>query len=71
MRVVTMAAVACLGIGLAGCGDTTASRSLSGGALGAGGGAIIGAIAGSDRWRRRPAGRLSLRSAQKRQHRLT
>ena len=47
MRAFSLAAVLCLGLGLAGCGDTTASRSLSGGALGAGGGAIIGALAGS------------------------
>jgi hypothetical protein len=32
---------------LAGCGDTTASRTLSGGAIGAGGGAVIGAMAGN------------------------
>ena len=36
-----------LGLGLAGCGDTTGSRTLSGGAIGAGGGAAIGAIAGN------------------------
>ena len=32
---------------LAGCGQTTASRSLSGGAIGSAGGAAIGAIAGN------------------------
>jgi hypothetical protein len=31
---------------LAGCGDTTGSRTLSGGAMGAAGGAVIGALAG-------------------------
>lgn len=33
--------------GLGGCGETTASRSLSGGGMGAAGGAIIGAMAGN------------------------
>lgn len=33
--------------GLAACGETTASRSLSGGGMGAAGGAIIGAMAGN------------------------
>ncbi len=32
---------------LAACGNTTASRSVSGGLIGAGGGAAIGAIAGN------------------------
>jgi len=32
---------------LAGCGETTASRTMSGGAMGAGGGALIGAMAGN------------------------
>ncbi len=31
---------------LAGCGDTTGQRALSGGAIGAGGGAILGAVTG-------------------------
>ena len=47
MKTLSLAAVLCLSLGLAGCGDTTASRSLSGGALGAAGGAAIGAIAGA------------------------
>jgi hypothetical protein len=33
-------------ISLAGCGDTAGERALSGGAIGAGGGAIIGAATG-------------------------
>ena len=47
MRILSLAAVLCLGVGIAGCGDTTTSRSLSGAAIGAGGGAAIGAIAGN------------------------
>jgi hypothetical protein len=35
------------GLTLAGCGETTASRSVSGGAMGAAGGAVIGAMAGN------------------------
>ena len=35
------------GLSLVACGDTTASRSVSGGLIGAGGGAAIGAIAGN------------------------
>ncbi len=38
--------LACSFITLAGCGDTTGQRALSGGAIGAGGGAIIGAATG-------------------------
>jgi hypothetical protein len=41
----TLAVVAALA--LAGCGQTTASRSLSGGAMGAAGGAALGAIGGN------------------------
>ncbi len=47
MKRVPLAVVFCLGLGLAGCGDTTGERTLTGGALGAGGGAIIGAAAGN------------------------
>ncbi len=47
MRTLTLASALCLALGLSACGDTTASRSLSGGALGAGGGAAIGALAGN------------------------
>ena len=34
-------------LGLAGCGETTGERALSGGAIGAGGGAIAGAAMGN------------------------
>ncbi len=47
MKAVPYVAAICLALGLAGCGDTTASRSLSGGAIGAAGGAAIGAAAGN------------------------
>ncbi len=47
MRATYLVAALCLGLTVAGCGQTTTSRSLSGGALGAGGGAIVGAIAGN------------------------
>jgi hypothetical protein len=43
--ILTIAAAAALI--LAGCGQTTASRSLSGGAMGAAGGAALGAIGGN------------------------
>jgi hypothetical protein len=33
-------------LGLAGCGDSTGQRALSGGAIGAGAGAIIGSVTG-------------------------
>jgi len=47
MRAISFAAVLCLGLGVAGCGDTTTSRSLSGGAIGAAGGAVVGAATGN------------------------
>ncbi|HKT20486.1 MAG TPA: YMGG-like glycine zipper-containing protein [Stellaceae bacterium] len=47
MRSMVFAAVALLGLSVAGCGETTASRSVSGGAMGAAGGAAIGALAGN------------------------
>ena len=47
MRALSLVAAICLSLGLAGCGDTTGERSLSGGAIGAGGGALIGAAAGN------------------------
>ena len=47
MRTISIAAALCAGLAVAGCGDTTTSRSLSGAAIGAGGGAAIGAIAGN------------------------
>jgi osmotically inducible lipoprotein OsmB len=34
-------------LGLAGCGETTGERALSGGAIGAGGGAVAGAAMGN------------------------
>ncbi len=47
IRKVFMPAVAVLSItALAGCGDTPGQRALSGGAIGAGSGAIIGAATG-------------------------
>jgi hypothetical protein len=45
IKAVTLAAIA--GLALSGCGQTTASRTVSGGAMGAAGGAAIGAIAGN------------------------
>ena len=45
MRVV--ATILCaLSIGLAGCGHTTGSRAVTGGLIGAGGGALIGGVTG-------------------------
>ncbi len=47
MRTLSLACALCLGLGVAGCGETTGSRTVSGGAIGAGGGALIGAAAGN------------------------
>ena len=47
MKVVTTTLAAGLLLSLAACGDTTATRSLSGGAIGAAGGAVLGAIGGN------------------------
>ena len=47
MKTLPYVAALCLALGLASCGDTTASRSLSGGAIGAAGGAAVGAAAGN------------------------
>lgn len=47
MRLMTVALVMGMVLAVAGCGETTASRTLSGGAAGAAGGAAIGAIAGN------------------------
>ena len=47
MRTVSLAFALCLGLSVAGCGETTGSRTVSGGAIGAGGGALIGAAAGN------------------------
>jgi len=47
MRTLSLAAAVCLALGVAGCGDTTTSRTLSGGAIGAAGGTVVGAAAGN------------------------
>lgn len=47
MKGTTLTLTVVAGMALAGCGDTTASRSLSGGAIGAGAGAALGAIGGN------------------------
>jgi hypothetical protein len=47
MRSIGLTFVMIAGLALAACGQTTASRSLSGGAMGAAGGAALGAIGGN------------------------
>jgi len=47
MRVIALAFAVAAGLTLAGCGETTASRSVSGAAIGAAGGAALGAIGGN------------------------
>jgi hypothetical protein len=47
MKSVTLTLILTTGLAMAGCGQTTASRSLSGGAMGAAGGAALGAIGGN------------------------
>ncbi|HUK08072.1 MAG TPA: glycine zipper family protein [Stellaceae bacterium] len=47
MRLTAIALAMVAGLALTGCGDTTASRTLSGGGMGAAGGAILGAIGGN------------------------
>ena len=47
MRSMALTLVMVTGLTLTGCGETTASRSVSGGAMGAAGGAALGAIAGN------------------------
>ncbi len=47
MKVTKLGLVVVAALTLAGCGETTASRSASGGALGAAGGAMLGAIGGN------------------------
>lgn len=47
MRHAFLVLVVVASITLSGCGETTASRSVSGGLMGAAGGAAIGAIAGN------------------------
>jgi hypothetical protein len=47
MKFLRLTLIVVAGLTLAACGNTTGSRTLSGGAIGAGGGAAIGAIAGN------------------------
>ena len=47
MRPLCLALTLAGGLALAGCGETTTSRTLSGGAMGAAGGAALGAIGGN------------------------
>jgi hypothetical protein len=47
MRVRTLTLVVAASLTLAACGETTGTRTVSGGLIGAGGGAAIGAIAGN------------------------
>ena len=47
MKSIAMTVAVASGLTLAGCGDTTASRSVSGAAIGAGAGAALGAIGGN------------------------
>jgi len=47
MRVRTLMLVVAASLTLAACGETTGTRTVSGGLIGAGGGAAIGAIAGN------------------------
>jgi Glycine-zipper domain len=47
MRLVAFTLVMTTGLILGGCGQTTASRTVSGGAMGAAGGAALGAIGGN------------------------
>jgi len=47
MRFMALSLAIVAGLALAGCGDTTASRSLSGAGMGAAGGAALGAIGGN------------------------
>lgn len=48
MRKTTLALLAIAAIGLGACGQTTGDRAVSGGLLGAGGGALIGAATGGN-----------------------
>ena len=47
MKLTTLTFFMAASLTLAACGDTTASRTLSGGGLGAAGGAVLGAIGGN------------------------
>ena len=46
MKTLILAVTASAVLGLAGCGDTTLERTLSGGAFGAATGAVVGAVTG-------------------------
>lgn len=46
-RLASVALCAALALGTAACGDTPGQRALTGGAIGAGGGALVGAAAGN------------------------
>jgi hypothetical protein len=47
MKSLPLVLVMAASLGLASCGETTGTRTASGGLIGAGGGAIIGAMAGN------------------------
>ena len=47
MKPIVLTVAAVISLTVAGCGTTTASRSVSGSAMGAAGGAALGAIAGN------------------------
>lgn len=47
MRKTSLAVLATLGLALAACGDTPGERAVTGGLLGAGGGAAIGSLSGN------------------------
>ena len=46
-RIVSLTALAALAIATAACGERPVDRALTGGAIGAGGGALVGAAAGN------------------------
>jgi len=46
-RIFYLGICAALALGTAACGDTPGERALTGGAIGAGGGAVVGAAAGN------------------------
>ena len=47
MKSISLVILLAFGLTAAGCGQTTASRTVSGGAMGAAGGAVLGAIGGN------------------------
>jgi len=47
LRVAHLAVIAALSVATAACGDRPVDRALTGGAIGAGGGALVGAAAGN------------------------